>query len=517
MPPTSKYPLSSQERRILAKFYSRKPELKCLSCGRKGAYKLNGRAGKNHKLSFACTKCPKKVGVAIFCKLVLKISLSPRRSPYAASPSLQISPGQPLSVSPRGQNNPVSDHSPSPPSRVTSAIYPRLLSTTPVPESPVIAHLTSLSSHSTIPETQLPAVEWNSPTDSSLHCSPKANNTVDILAILKRLTLLEHQVLELQRFNHSLEIENQAIKAKNSVLSTQFERITQQISSITIQHPSVTAPALPTAQPVSTTSAPSDLISAPTQAPDTTIQRTRNKGKQVQTYASVVASTSQDNLQQSPSSAIPNTVAGRTFSRIIKQGNTHKSTSKNAAQVIQRNEGTSNEETSDQGAGGRVTYKPPKNLPEAENWRILYFKNVPWTPLSNIRKTFKALNIDLAKVVNLAWRRGKILEIILDRNILQPFTDFVIKNLDWQTTKFSIIPEDTPTADSGLFSKPPVHIAIMSFFAAIKRQAPSQDIAYFLKQQAIQVLESFTDAPFNKLWDAAGPLERVSTQVEDSN
>ncbi|KAK9659708.1 hypothetical protein K7432_018625 [Basidiobolus ranarum] len=53
----------------------------------------------------------------------------------------------------------------------------------------------------------------------------------------------------------------------------------------------------------------------------------------------------------------------------------------------------------------------------------------------------------------------------------------------------------------------------MAFFAAIKRQAPSQDIAYFLKEHAIQLLSDFSDAPFNKLWDDAGPLERAPVEA----
>ncbi|ORX89683.1 hypothetical protein K493DRAFT_357826 [Basidiobolus meristosporus CBS 931.73] len=160
----------------------------------------------------------------------------------------------------------------------------------------------------------------------------------------------------------------------------------------------------------------------------------------------------------------------------------------------------------------RRTYKPPANLPPASTWTVVYLKQVPWTPISNIRKALKACNIQLSRIVNLAWRKGKILEVILDQNIADPFVAFVEKNLNWLKTDFKIVPEESESSDSLLFNKPPAHVAILSFFAAIKRQAPSYDVAYFLKNHAISLLADLSDAPFEELWDSAGHIINAASE-----
>lgn len=199
-------------------------------------------------------------------------------------------------------------------------------------------------------------------------------------------------------------------------------------------------------------------------------------------------------------SSIPDTYAGRALSKAIHWVNDNNTKSHLRSKDVLDCPNTTL----------KSSYKPPENLPPVGSWTVLYFKNVPWTTLTAIRHTFRTLNFDISRIVNLAWRKGKVLEIIIDQKVSAAFVEFVGIQLDWDQTHFTIVSDEVSKSNALLFNRPPAHIAIMSFFAAIKRQAPTQQVAYFLKMHAISMLSNFSEAPFDQLWDAAGPLQDSS-------
>ena len=339
--------------------------------------------------------------------------------------------------------------------------------------------------------------------------------------ILLRFIAIEKRLTTLESNNTALLIENKRLEA-------QCKRLKNEVNSAMKAAQDACQKASKQCNCVSSSSHV-DLPSNPQPAP--TIVPKKSYSRVLQEKASVNSASSTDvpllppvqepvpalqadipPVTVAPSTSIPATYAGKILTRIM---NTSKATANTEKGHRPDNAENTNQETQLNSTAApiqRRTYKPPANLPPVATWTVLYLEQVPWTPISNIRKTLKACNIQLSKIVNLAWRKGKVLEVILDQNIASPFAAYVERNLNWIQTDYKIVPDDSTSSDSLLFNKPPVHVAIMSFFAAIKRQAPTYDVAYFLKNHAISLLSDFSDAPFEELWESAGHLMNASSE-----
>lgn len=482
---------TTPEKKTIRKFARSQKRISCPNCGGFGTIHRNGRAGKLKKLTFRC-KCTKNIGIDIMDKMLERFS-TPSPSPQTQAPAEFLS----------------SLSCPSAPSP-SSCLPPQPLTLdTPSPASRTSAFAPGTPSPLNLPAVQDP-VEEISPTLSVT--SSAADNS-----ILQRLEALERKIATVEKSNTTLMIANKRLEAKCKRLQSEIlatKKIADQASSSVCKCKHAATSGESTAPgPSSQTSVQprNNAASVPRNSlPVTYAQTVRETPVDAsKSMASVpkVASTVTSSPQNARVPSIPDTYAGKILTKIMH--------SSKAPAPINQSEQLSTgandpRETSPQNTTQpRREYKPPQNLPPVATWTVSYFRNVPWTKISTIRRTLKACNIQTSKIVNLAWRKGKVLEVILDRNIEEPFTRFLELNLNWTKTPYNIVPSDAQVEDNELFSKPPAHIAIMSFFAAIKRQAPTQQIAYFLRDHAISLLTEFSDAPFEQLWDSAGHLERV--------
>lgn len=510
MPPLPKRTLTLEEQLLLGKFERARKFLPCQSCGVPDSY---NRDGVGRIMQFKCKRCGKKVSASVMSSMLKEHNNISR---YLALPDKPLSPALPTIPSTPAARRP----------SLSNSVYPMAPQRTTIPNisqhsSPAspqgILVLDSQKDHASMATIHSSAISDVSATPPSFINEPISHSKSmfqEILIVLKQLQTTNNALLE---ENKCLQFRMQALDDKVGDLQK-----TKEQCSVCYNH-SLQSDPLPE---VLSQVAPiiSDL-SRPTTLGRNGIPR--DKGKAPMTYAealnpllvtSACSSRVETNLP-SPTSNIPNTLAGRALSKVIK---TSKHQKDKAAAIPQALETSSSSpqpaiQSSPKERNSKATYKPPANLPPPSNWVVLYFSQVPWTTISNIRKTFRNINLDTSKIVNLAWRRGKVLEIILDRNCSQAFSNYLEKNLHWIPSNFSILPAEALEVDTGIFKKPPAHMAIMAFFAAIKRQAPSYDIAYFLKEYAINILKDITEAPFDTLWDSSGPLERAQVDEPDSS
>lgn len=485
MPPTSTYALTTPEKKILTKFALTSKQIVCPKCGVNGTIRKCGRAGKTNKLAFKC-KCSRKVGAAHMEKILRTLITPPVKDALSQFFG-------PILSSPRtaSQSSSIVPETPCPASRRPSV----LLETSPVALS--------------LPE-PCPA----SPCQTSPPNAVSASLLQELISKVNHLEgVVSSQRTEINRLNAQQKLLKQQVAIAQKTFEDALVKTTNPYMNVSHLVPAESfSPDIPGESPSKVAPPASKVRNQPVPLPARP-QPAQDSPRP--SYAQVVAAqadTSAASLPEvvNPMAEIPDTYAGRTLSRFVNQS--RKPVQDPAVPPPAHPQEGGSVAPRNKGKAPQRNYQPPSNPPPVATWTCLYFAQVPWTTLSSIRKTFRALNFDMNKIVNLAWRRGKILEIILDRSLATAFTSYVQDHLNWKATHFTIVPEETSLLDPQLFSKPPAHLAIMAFFAAIKRQAPNQDIAYFLKEHAISMLSDFSDAPFNQLWDAAGPLDRVAAQ-----
>ena len=370
-----------------------------------------------------------------------------------------------------------------------------------------------------VPESMSPLSLEDEPNDSPEDIPATQINPMEktLTSVLQRLEMMEKKITQLEKAKTALQIENKRLEAKHKRLQSELLATKKIADKALFTSCQCSTPADPannatvikaTAIPRVEESTAVVSLRVPQQKSFAQVLSNSSSASSVKEHTLPMPSSGQEHSAEVVAEpCIPNTYAGKVLSRIL-QSNRPKSTK-------EQPQSTSNEQSDSAlphtKAPTQRMYKPPVNLPPVATWTVVYFKNVPWTQISNIRRTLKACNIQTSRIVNLAWRKGKVLEVILDRNIESAFCEFLHTNLNWVKTSFTVVPTDTYMGDNELFNKPPAHIAITAFFAAIKRQAPTQEVAYFLKNHAIAMLSDFSDAPFEQLWEAAGYLERAPT------
>lgn len=172
---------------------------------------------------------------------------------------------------------------------------------------------------------------------------------------------------------------------------------------------------------------------------------------------------------------------------------------------------------------------PPEQIIPMEKWTALSFRNVQWAKISEIKHCFRKLNLDTSKFVNICWGRGRILNITLDAEIADEFTEFVAEELKWKKIHVDELLHQKEKAQSKLFAARAINQTIFHFFCSQRsKHVSSLAVETFIKGNSIklakevldwdtELLESIwedTEKYFAKIRQSASDVEATSQQTE---
>jgi hypothetical protein len=153
------------------------------------------------------------------------------------------------------------------------------------------------------------------------------------------------------------------------------------------------------------------------------------------------------------------------------------------------------------------------------DWDILYFSNVYWCTLRDLKMGLSRLWIDMSNIIHLAWRRDRILEVVIERNSTNDFTSLVTNELKWQRTSFRPIRVNSSAVspESALFRVNPMRRQVLDLFKSLLRYSTHDPmLVAFLKERGFELVRSYpccNGLDLELLWSEASATARSNNAI----